>query len=194
MAGTARYPMDGAPRRQGTLAKVWEAVGALGVPVEVLDLLDRAARRMRWPLAILLPLAYVSKADGTPTEWIKDTPIEMHRGVPLYALDQFTRRGRAAIASWVAGCPELQEILQKAAPSATWLKITRYMVFAVEGQDCSRHLMWPQQRVILRRSMLAELTGQGLVAEFMDPLLACAAANLPALNACRREQMDQAST
>lgn len=194
LAGTARYPMEGAPRRQGTLAAVWEAAGALGVPVEFLDLLDRAARRMRWPLAILLPLAYVSKAGGAPTQLLKDTPFETHRGVPLYALDQFTRRGRAAIASWVAGCPELQEVLQKAASSTAWLKITRYMVFAVEGQDCSRHLMWPEQRDLLRRSMLAELTGQGLTAEFMDPLLACAMANLPALNECRREQMDQAST
>ena len=191
LAGTVRYPMDGAPRRQGTLAAVWEAAGALGVPVEFLDLLDRAARRMRWPLAILLPLAYVSKAGGAPTQLLKDILSETYRGIPLNALDQFTRRGRAAIASWVAGCPELQAILQKAAPSAAWLRITRYMVFAVEGQDCSRYLMWPEQRDILRRSMLAELTGPGLVAAFMDPLLACATANLDALNECRRHVIDE---
>ena len=194
LAGTARYPMDGAPRRQSTLAAVWETASTLGVPADFLDLLDRAARRMRWPLSILLPLAYVSKAGGASIQLVKDTPFETYRGVPLYALDQFTRRGRVAIANWVGGCPELQDVLQKAAPSAAWSKITRYMAFAVEGQICSRHLMWPEQRDILHRSMLAELTGRGLTAEYMAPLLACATANLPALNACRREQMDQAST
>ena len=80
------------------------------------------------------------------------------------ALDQFTRRGRVAVDRWVAGCPELQEILEAAAPRAAWPKITRYAVFAVESQVCSRHLMWAEQRGVLRRSMLAELTGRGLAA------------------------------
>jgi len=50
-----------------------------------------------------------------------------------------------------------------------------------------------EQRDVLRRSVLAELTGRGLAAEYMDPLLACATANLPALNERRREVMDEAS-
>jgi hypothetical protein len=89
-------------------------------------------------------------------------------------------------------CRELQEILQAAAPRPDWPKITRYTVFAVEGQVCSRHLMWAEQRDVLRRSMLAELTGRGLSAEYMDPLLACATVNLPALNERRREVMEEA--
>jgi hypothetical protein len=192
LAGTARYLMDGVPRRQGDLAAVWEAARELGLPADWLHLLDRAARRLRWPLAVLLPLAYVSKANGSPIELVQDTSYETWRGVPLYALDQFTRRGRVAIARWFAGCGELQEILQAAAPQPAWPKITRYTVFAVESQVCGRHLMWPEQRDVLRRSMLAELTGRGLAAEYMDPLLACATVNLAALNECRREVMDEA--
>ncbi len=192
LAGTARYPMDGVPRRQGDLAAVWEAARDLGVPADWLHLLDRAARRTRWPLAILLPLAYVSKANGTVTELVQDAPFETWRGVPLYALDQFTRRGRVAVGRWFAGCRELQEILQAAAPQGAWPKIIRYTVFAIESQVCSRHLMWAEQRDMLRRSMLAELTGRGLAAEYMDPLLACATVNLAALNERRREVMDEA--
>jgi hypothetical protein len=192
LAGTARYPMDDVPRRQGDLAAVWEAARDLGVPGHLLDLLSRAARRMPWPLAVLLPLAYVSKAGGTPIQLVKDTPYEAWRGVPLYALDQFTRRGLVAIGRWLAGCPELQEILRAAAPRPAWPKIVRYAVFAVESQVCSRHLMWAEQRNILRRSMLAELTGRGLSPEYMDALLACAKANLPTLNERRREVMDEA--
>jgi hypothetical protein len=52
--------------------------------------------------------------------------------------------------------------------------------------------MWAEQRDVLRRSMLAELTGRGLAAEYMDPLLACATVNLPALNERRREVMEEA--
>ena len=52
---------------------------------------------------------------------------------------------------------ELQEILHVAAPKLAWPKIIRYAVFAVESQVCSRHLMWPEQRDVLRRSMQAEL-------------------------------------
>jgi hypothetical protein len=40
--------------------------------------------------------------------------------------------------------------------------------------------------------MLAELTGWGLAAEYMDPLLTCARAHLDALNERRREVMDEA--
>jgi hypothetical protein len=192
LAGTARYPMDDVPRRHGDLAAVWEAARALGVPADWLHLLDRAARRMPWPLAVLLPLAYVSKASGTPIELVQVTPYETLRGVPLYALDQFTRRGRVAIGRWFVGCRELQEILQVAAPRPAWPKIIRYAVFAVESQICGRHLIWPEQRDVLRRSMLAELTGRGLAAEYMDPLLACATVNLAALNERRREVMDEA--
>jgi hypothetical protein len=193
LAGTARYPMDGILRRQGDLAAVWEAARELGVPADWLNLLDRSARRMHWPLAVLLPLAYVSKVSGTPTQLVKDTPYETWRGVPLYALDQYTRRGLVAIGRWLAGCPQLQEILRAAAPRSAWPKITRYAVFAAESQVCSRHLMWSEQHDVLRRSMLAELTGRGLVAKYMDPLLACATANFPALNECRREVMEEAS-
>jgi hypothetical protein len=191
LAGTARYPMDGIPRRQGDLAAVWEVASGLGVPADWLNLLDRAARRVHWPLAVLLPLAYVTKVSGTPTQLVKNTPYETWRGVPLYALDQFTRRGLVAIGRWLAGCPELQEILQAAAPRSAWPKITRYAVFAVEGQVCGRHLMWSEQRDVLRRSILAELTGRGLAAKYMDPLLACATVNLAALNERRREVMDE---
>jgi hypothetical protein len=192
LAGTARYPMDDVPRRQGDLAAVWEAARDLGVPADMLDLLNRAARRMPWPLAVLLPLAYVSKANGKPTQLAQAAPFEIWRGVPLYALDQFTRRGRVAIGRWFAGCRELQEILQAAAPMPAWPKITRYVVFAVESQVCSRHLMWPEQRDVLRRSMQAELTGRRLHAEAVDALLACAKANLPRLNDHRRQVMDEA--
>ena len=192
LAGTARYPIDGVPRRQGDLAAVWKAARELDVSADWLLLLDRAARRMPWPLAVLLPVAYASKASGTATEVAHDAPYETWRGVPLYALDQFTRRGRVAIGRWFAVCRELQEILQVAAPQPAWPKIIRYTVFAVEGQVCSRHLMWPEQHDVLRRSMLAELTGRGLTAEYLDPLLACATANLAALNERRREVMDEA--
>jgi hypothetical protein len=192
LAGTARYPMDDVPRRQGNPAAVWEAAREFGPPADWLHLLDRAAQRMRWPLAVLLPLAYVSKANGTPTQLAKTAPFETWRGIPLYALDQFTRRGRVAIGRWLAGCRELQEILHIAAPRLAWPKITRYAVFAVESQVCSRHLMWAEQRDVLRRSMRAELTGRGLATGYMDLLLACAMANLPDLNERRREVMDEA--
>jgi hypothetical protein len=192
LAGTARYPMDGVLRRQGDLAAVGKVVRELGVPADWRLLLDRAARRMHWPLAVLLPLAYVSKASGIATQVAQDAPYETWRRVPLYALDQFTRRGRVAIGRWLAGCRELQEILHAAAPGPAWPNIIRYAVFAVEGQVCDRHLMWAEQRDVLRRSMRAELAGRGVAAEYMDPLLACATANLAALNERRREVMDEA--
>ncbi len=190
LAGTARYPLDDIPRRQGDLAAVWETARASGVPADLVHLLGRAARRMHWPLAVLLPLAYVSNARETPIEVVQDTSYESWRGLPLYALDQFTRRGLGAIGRWLTGCLELQEILQAAAPKPAWTKITRYAVFAVESQVCSRHLMWPEQRDVLRRSMLAELTGRGMTAEYVDTLLACATANMPALNDCRRDLLE----
>ena len=96
-----------------------------------------------------------------------------------------------AIGRWFAGGRDLQESLQGAAPRAAWPNIIRYTVFAVESQVCSRHLMWPEQHDVFRRSMAAELTGRGLAAEYVDPLLVCGTAGLPALNERRREVMDE---
>jgi hypothetical protein len=192
LAGTARYPMDGVHRSQGALSAVWEVAANLGVPADWLHLLGTAARKMPWPLAVLLPLAFASKVKGKLCLLSEDAPFETWRGIPLYALDQFTRRGRVAIGRWLTGCREAQEVLQAAAPRPAWSKIIRYAVFAVEGQVCSRHLMWPEQRDVLRRSMRAELAGRGLAAGYMDPLLACVTANLAALNERRREVMDEA--
>ena len=146
---------------------------------------------MPWPLAVLLPVACASRAHGTPTQLVQDTPYETWRGTPLYALDQFTRRGRLAIDRWLAGCRELQELLKAAAPRPAWPKIIRYTVFAVEGQVCSRHQMWAEQRDVFRRSMRAELSGRRLAPDYMDQLLTCATVNLPALNERRREVMDE---
>jgi hypothetical protein len=192
LAGTDRYRVDRLPRRQGSLPALWQTYRSLGIPADWLGLLDRPARKMPWPLAVMLPLAYLSKASGVPTVLVHETAYETWRGVPLYALDMHTRRGLIAIGRWIADCPALQEVLQVAAPVRDWPKITRYAVFAVESQLCDRHLMWAEQAVVLRRSMLAELTGRGLTAEYMDQLLACATANLPALNERRREVLDEA--
>ena len=191
LAGTARYPMDGVERRQGTLSALWEVSSGLGVPADWLRLLGSAARKMPWPLPILLPLAFASKANGTLSQLSEDSLFETWCGMPLYALDQFTRRGRLAIGRWLAGNSEFQKLLLSAAPRPAWSQIIRYTVFAVEGQVCSRHLMWSEQRLILRRSIQAELTGRGLAAEYVDPLLAHATANLAALNERRREVLDE---
>jgi hypothetical protein len=192
LAGTDRYRMDALPRRRGNLTALWQVYRTLGAPDHLLRLLDRAARRMPWPLAVLLPLANVSLASSETGELVQNTPFETHRGLPLYALDQFTRRGLVAIGRWYASCPDLREVLRQGAPAPAPIKIIRYAVFAVESQVCDRHLMWPEQRDVLRRSMQAELTGRGLRPEVTDALLASAKANLPGLNNHRRQVMDEA--
>lgn len=107
LAGTDRYRVDQLSRRQGSLPALWRAYRSLGIPADWLDLLDRPARKMPWPLAVMLPLAYASKVSGTPTVQVTVTPYETWRGIPLYALDMHTRRGLAAIARWIAGCADL---------------------------------------------------------------------------------------
>lgn len=72
----AHYLMDGVPRRQGDLAALWAVARDLGVPADLVHPLDRAARRMPWPLAVLLPLAHASKANGIPIRLVRDTPYE----------------------------------------------------------------------------------------------------------------------
>jgi hypothetical protein len=81
LAGTARYSMNGVPRRQGDLAAVWKAARELDVPADWL-LLVRAARRIRWPLAVLL-VAYVSMANATPILLTQATSFETWRGVAV---------------------------------------------------------------------------------------------------------------
>jgi hypothetical protein len=53
--------------------------------------------RCRRPLAVLLPFAHLSKLEARETNIARaDLSSETYRSIPLYASDQFTRRGRTA--------------------------------------------------------------------------------------------------
>jgi hypothetical protein len=190
-AGTRRYPMEGVASRTGDAAHMWPSFLRLGVPSDFVAMLEQAARRCRWPLPILLPFAHLSKAQATETN-ITRTHLssEAYRSIPLYALDQFTRRGRTAIASWLANSTKLRGILLSAAHPRRWDRLARYAVFAVEGQRCAQRLRWPDQDQLLIRSMRAELTGRGLDPGAVFDFLGCAAEHLTALNERRRAVID----
>jgi hypothetical protein len=111
--------------------------------------------------------------------------------IPLPALDQFTRRGRIAIDRWVKSTPQLQQVLYAGAQRTAWPAVTRQVVFAVDGQLCTRHLIWAEQEAALQRSIRAALTGRGLEAKYVDSILEVARTNLSSLNMHRREVLDE---
>jgi hypothetical protein len=190
-AGTRRYPMEGVGSRTGDPAQMWPSFLRLGVPSELVAMLEQAARRCRWPLALLLPFAHLSNAQSKQSNIARtDLPLETYRSIPLHALDQFTRRGRTAIATWLANSTRLRGILLSAAHPRRWDRLARYAVFAVEGQRCAQRLRWPGQDQLLLRSMRAELTGRGLDPGAVFDFLGCAAEHLAELNERRRAVMD----
>jgi hypothetical protein len=190
-AGTRRYPMEGVGSRTGDAAHMWPSFLRLGVPSDFVAMLERAARRCRWPLPILLPFAHLSMAQATETNIARtDLSSETYRSIPLYALDQFTRRGRTAIATWLANSTKLRSILLSAAHPRRWDRLARYAVFAVEGQRCAARLRWTEQDALLTRSMRAELTGRGLDPGAVYDFLGCAAEHLAELNERRRAVID----
>jgi hypothetical protein len=183
--------MEFYPRRPRNRPAVWQTYLDLGVPENLLTLLERAARRLPRPIASLLPLGYLSATKSATIQINSNLADEMWTHIPLPALDQFTRRGRLAIDRWVKSTPELHQILYAGAQRTTWPTITRYVVFAVEGQLCTRHLIWAEQEAALQRSMHAALTGRGLAAEYVYSILEVARTNLSSLNTHRREVLDE---
>jgi hypothetical protein len=129
----------------------------LGAPEALLEAVATTIRRTREPLALFLPLLWLTAA-GSETNLARSSPPPSGQidGVPLYALDKHTRLGRQAIGCFAKESAPIAQFL--AEHDRSWNAAALGMaVFYAEGA-----LIWPA----LQWRGSAELAAAGAAADF----------------------------
>jgi hypothetical protein len=183
--GTDRGRSSLAPRR-GDPRAVFEQLCEAGWPHTVVEVAREGFRRTR---TVLCPLVALLACEPRHAEQIEsdDLPAEDAIGeVPGWALDVYTREGRAAFVRF----------LQTDAPAARWVRsnirparrISRlgHIVFRIEGGLVADRMRWPLA-VDLRRQVDVECSGPGC--PDASEILGLMRGDIPRLNEARAAVM-----
>lgn len=161
--GTDRCPVSTMRTRKGNIPCVMETMLKTGFPFSVVELAERGSPRMREPLPVFMSLLsrdVPQRSTGyEPSENDDDfQPSIMVGAVPSWAIDFYTRPGRAAMKSF----------LKRDTPTARWIgehiaprdrvEFLGGLVFRVQGGLLRRRLQWPVGQY-LRRTMEIEANG-----------------------------------
>jgi hypothetical protein len=127
-------------RRPGDPSAVFEICAESGCS-EIAALAQSAWRLSRNPMALLLPLVWQHSQAWSrlPTADDPMATAEAINGVPEYALDQFTRIGKAVARQLVGLDPKLQSLLASTgANRSEWPQLVGDVIFLFEGGVCVR--------------------------------------------------------
>jgi hypothetical protein len=111
LAGTKKYPSDHLPVRAGDPDYASAALSRLTLPPDLIHACIGVMSRTSWPLAIMAPLIW-QYVEGQRTEAIireiEIAPAHEVEGIPLYAMDMFTRSGQASFRQWQKEIPAMK--------------------------------------------------------------------------------------
>lgn len=116
LAGSKRYPHDNLTQRSGSLEAAFEVIQSLSVPDDLKTGCMKAAVKSQWPLALFTPLFYEEAQQQSRPLYVwydKFEPSEIYEGIPLVALDMFTRIGKACYGQLQKSVPELRQFTLK---------------------------------------------------------------------------------
>jgi hypothetical protein len=153
-----------------------------GVPAHILAMCDEGFRKTRETLALLFPLIYQAKpACGATIDDVMP-PQGFVNGVPLWALDKFTREGREAYRRFLLTECSTAKWMKAHVPRSAQIETLGTTVFAIESGQLSKRLRW-QLGDQLREKWHRECHGRYLpdATEFLVMLIN----DLPLLNEVR---------
>lgn len=151
--GTSKFPSDFMPKR--SFSRLAEpSLLALPISPNITQACLRALPKTQWPLAGFLPLI-VHRMQSEKVEAIEASiePAITVEGVPLYALDTFTRGGQAAFRELRNSVKELQEFT---------LKQIGLAVFYLEGRTLNKYLTSPFLDEMQKGGEYADIVSAGL--------------------------------
>jgi hypothetical protein len=161
----------------------------LGVPEALVVATGIAAARTREPITLMVPLIWLTAQSSNEITVMDCTvpPLVEAGGVPLYALDQHTRLGRAAI--WRLACENhgVRTCLEHFVPASRRRRAAYVAAFYVDGAPVARRLKWDQSEALETFGIERDLLHAGVPAEGIKPLLEVMRTNLGHLNALRAD-------
>lgn len=142
-AGTSRFRSDELRERRGDLQALFNFYGELGLSPFTVEVCRAGVSKSGVVLPVFFPLlmlAHRSSKQGETADILSVSPIV--DGIPLCALDMFTREGHRAIAELIKQSSPLQTLLSDLAPKRSWQKVTRLLLFRAESSLVNRRLSW----------------------------------------------------
>lgn len=187
MLGTNRRPSRHLATRRGEPAFVFDVLDELGTPMTVVEIAREGFRRTREVLCPLVALVMIEgKPDETTVQDDEALPEVMLGPVPSWALDTYTREGRAALSRFVRSKSDTARWLRDHVPQARRMDFLGDVLFRVEGQITTRRLCWSLGDQLRR---LVDLECRGATSAEATEVLALMRADIPHLNRVRAEVM-----
>jgi hypothetical protein len=175
-------------RPTGALDALLVTFRELGVPEELVFASRIGAARTREPITLMVPLIWLAANDSQ--KQLCDCPVPplvASGDVPLYALDQHTRFGRAAISRFARENSAVQDCLERFVPSSQRRAAAYVAAFYVDAALVARRLMWDQSQALEAFGIERDLLHAGVPIQGIHPLLQVMRANLGHLNELRTQ-------
>ena len=174
----------GLRRRRSETEPVFDRLCDAGWPHMLVEVARLSFNRTGEPLAPLLALLARQPMEPSRVE-PEDFPPEVAiDGTPAWALDLYSREGRAAFARFLEMDARSAEWLRNHVSSSRRVAVLGHCVFRVEGGQVNRRLRWPLADQ-LRLKVDAFCAGSGC--RDVSELLELVRADIPILNAARGE-------
>lgn len=183
LAGSRRYPHDNLPDRAGSLDAAADVMRSLGAPPDLTESCIATLNKSQYPLALLTPLlwAEVQRQPRPLLTWFdKFEPSPAVKGVPLVALDGFTRTGKACFS-------QLQQTVPALKPFST--RQIAIGVFFAEGSCVDKRLGSERLDEYRQAGEFADAEGVGMDAAHYIGLREILASHTDTLQTIRRKQL-----
>ena len=188
LAGTDARPNPHFRPRRGEPALAFDVLDELGVAPTLIEISREGYRRTREALCLLLPLLAAEGGDDDTSTFADDPlpPESMAGPVPGWALDAYTREGKAALRRFLGTQAGLATWTRRHLPPGQRLPFLARLVFHAEGG-----LLVNRRRTALSDQLrgINEEEASGVPPEAMQEAMALMRDGLPMLNAIRTEIM-----
>jgi hypothetical protein len=175
-------------RTTGALDALLVAFRELRVPEELVVASGIAAAFTREPITLMVPLIWLAANNSQKTVCDCPVPPLVALGdVPLYALDEHTRLGRAAIWRFACENTAVRDCIGRFVPSSQRRRAAHVAAFYVDAAPVATRLIWDQSEALEAFGIERDLIHAGVPAEGIQPLLETMRANLGHLNELRAQ-------
>jgi hypothetical protein len=180
---------------RGEISRTRGALNALLMTFRELGVMDKlvmatgiAAAKTREAITVMVPLIWLAANNSQKRVCnCPVPPLVASGGVPLYALDQHTRLGRAAIWRFACENQSVRSCLGRFVPAKQTRSAAYVAAFYVDAAPIARRLIWDQSEALEAFGIERDLLHAGVSAEGIQPLLKTMRANLGHLNELRAE-------
>lgn len=184
--GTNRRPSPQLQPRRGDPAAAFHGLRDAGISQAIMEVAREGFRKtgeVLAPFVALLHPEWLAQADAT-TEDDPLPPESMIGDIPGWALDIYTREGRAALQAFIGGGTETAGWVRDNIPPRQRVGFLGGIVFRVEGGLVRSRLRWPTGDQLRR---LVDLECNGPHCLDATEVLDLMRADIPALNRVRTE-------